>query len=238
MAKILALVPARAGSRGIPHKNLAEICGRPLIAYTLEAAAASACLDRTIVSTDSPEIALAARRLGAEAPFLRPRELATDHTPTLPVLRHALDWLDEHQAYRPDVLVLLQPTSPLRAARDIDQAVALLFERDADSVVSVSEARTHPALTRIIRDDGTLAPYRSDLHPPGRRQDDATVYQLNGAIYAMRPDLLARRGTWYTDRTLAYVMPWSRALDVDEPFDLDILTALLSRQGAAHARAG
>ncbi len=227
MADVLAIVPARGGSRGIVDKNLAEVAGVPLIAHTIGAAQRAASVSRLIVSTDSPAIAAVARAHGVQVPFVRPAELADDRTPTIPVLIHALDWLAEAEGYTPDLLVLLQPTSPLRTADDIDAAVALIA-READAVVSVCPARTHPALTRRVSDDGRLQPYLEAVAPPDRRQDAPRAYEINGAIYVIRPDVLRARQTWYTDHTLAYVMPVERSLDIDEPFDLELLRALLA----------
>jgi len=227
MANVLGIVPARGGSKAIADKNIADVCGRPLIAYTLEAARAAVGITRTIVTTDAPAIADIAGQYGADVPFMRPAELAMDDTPTLPVLIHALDWLAEHESYEPDVLVLLQPTSPLRTAADIDAAVGLL-DHEADAVVSVSPAATHPALVRRVTDDGHLLPYAEGIELPTRRQDAPPAYAINGAIYVIRPDVLRSRLTWYTENTLAYVMPAERAMDVDESFDLELLRALLA----------
>lgn len=233
MSEVLAIVPARSGSKAIAGKNLALLAGQPLIAWTLNAAAASQRINRTIVSTDSSTIADTARRLGGDVPFLRPAHLAADDTPMIPVLIHALDWLAEHESYKPDVLLLLQPTSPLRTSADIDGALEKLETENADAVVGVSAARTHPALARRIDERGRLVRFVDGLALPDRRQDAPAAYEINGAIYAVRVEVLRRRRSWYNDRTLGYVMPAERSVDIDEPMDLLLAEAMIR-----HGRGG
>jgi len=225
-APTLALIPARGGSKSIPHKNLAPLAGKPLIAWTIEAALRYAAGLRVVVSTDDEEIANAARRSGAEAPFERPLGLAQDDTPTMAVVSHALWWFDENEGYRPERLLVLQPTSPLRTTDDISAAIALADERAADSVVSVSSGATHPNLLKRVTDEGRL----EDLVPHDpvlRRQDLEPVYSLNGAIYLASRDLLLKRESFYSDRTYAYVMPPERSIDVDAPWDLYLCDLIL-----------
>lgn len=224
---ILAVVPARGGSKGIPGKNLALAGGRPLLAWTLDAARTSQFVDRTVVSTDDPSIAATARDLGGEAPFLRPAEISGDSASPMLAIDHALAWLEREEGWRPDYVMLLQPTSPLRLAEDIDNACRLAVEKDADAVVSVTEAVPHPYLTRSIDSDGKLADF---LTLPGgypRRQDFPDVYTLNGAIYLAKREILASQGTFYTSRTYAYVMPTARSLDIDTPWELHLADLLL-----------
>ena len=158
--RILGVITARGGSKGIPGKNLKLLGGKPLLAYTLESAEESAVFDRVILSTDDAEIAAAARARGCEVPFMRPADLAQDETPHLPVMQHAVDWLRENEHYRPDVVMILQPTSPLRRAADIRHAIQLLTETGADSVLTVSavSAHVHP---------------HADVAHGGRRHGDA-----------------------------------------------------------------
>jgi CMP-N,N'-diacetyllegionaminic acid synthase len=226
---ILALVVARGGSRSIPRKNLVPLAGKPLIAWTIEAARQVPATSRVVVSTDDDEIAAAARTFGAETPFSRPRELALDSTPTMPVVLHALGWLEEHEGYSPERVLLLQPTSPLRAAEDIAGAIALAAERDADSVVSVTPATHHPHLLRRITTEGWLEDLAA--HPPvDRRQDLDAVYALNGAIYLARREHLVRHRSFYATRTHAFVMPQERSIDVDTPWDLELCDLILRRR--------
>jgi CMP-N,N'-diacetyllegionaminic acid synthase len=222
----LALVVARGGSKSLPRKNLAPLAGRPLIAWTIEAALRCREMDRVVVSTDDDEIAAVSRTLGAEVPFLRPPELAQDSTPTMPVIVHALHWLEDEQGYVPDAVVVLQPTSPLRIADDITGAITLARERSADSVISVSVAWSHPHLMKKIAADGRLEEFMA--HPRvDRRQDLEPVYSLNGAIYLARRAPLMENETFYGPHTYAYVMPPERSLDVDSPWDLHLCDLIL-----------
>lgn len=232
--KTLAVITARGGSKGVPGKNLAMVGGKPLIAWTIEAARAARRLTRTIVSTDTEEIAEVARQWGADVPFLRPPELARDDTPHLPVVLHALDWLRDQEKFNADYLLGLQPTSPLRTAADIDAAIALAQEKDADSVIGVTEPHGHPYWCQTLLPDGRLAPFLPP--PPGslRRQDLPVALMPNGAIFLARIEWLRRHGSFYGGKTFAYVMPPERSLDIDTPWDLDLARMVLQeKQGHA-----
>jgi CMP-N,N'-diacetyllegionaminic acid synthase len=214
--EVVGLVPARGGPRG---KNLWPLAGRPLLAWTLEAARASSSLTRVVVSTDSEAVAAVARDLGTEV-LERPAELAGDETPTRDVIVHALGELG-----RSDVLVLLQPTSPLRRPEHIDEAVRLLVEAGADSVVSVVQVphRFRPVSLMAI-EEGRLVPLVADA--PTRREDKPLVYARNGpAVLALRPDRLG--ASLYGGDCRAYVMEPRDSVDVDEPFDLELAECLL-----------
>lgn len=229
-AGFLGLITARGGSRGIPGKNLAPLAGRPLIAWTIGAARRCSCLERVVVSTDDPDIARVSRQLGAEVPFLRPAHLAADDSPHLDTVLHALDWLEENQGYRPLAVVLLQPTSPLRRARDIEGAVKLWQDQKAQCVVSVCPAPSHPYLVKRLDPKGTLVDFVPT--PPGylRRQDLPPALALNGAIYVADPEFLRRERTWFGPRTYPYHMPASRSLDIDTPWDLELAGLILGRE--------
>jgi CMP-N,N'-diacetyllegionaminic acid synthase len=223
--RVLGVITARGGSKGIPGKNLKLLAGKPLLAYTLEVAAASGAFDRTIVSTDDEAIASAARNLGGKVPFMRPADLARDDTPHLPVMQHAVTWLREHDRYQPDAVMILQPTSPLRRAEDIRAAVAALAGSDADSVLSVSEVSPHVHPSRMLRvaDDGTATlfvtgePVRRRIN---RRQDLPHAWVMNGAIYAFRTAVLfGAEPSLYGDRTIAVPMPEPYGISIDEPDD-------------------
>ena len=231
-ASTLALVVARGGSKSIPRKNIAPLGGKPLIAWTIEAALACPKVGRVVVSTDDQEIAAVARKFGAETPFMRPAELAQDATPTMPVVVHALHWLDSNEGHRPELVLLLQPTSPLRTAADIDSALTIAGDRSAESVVSVTEAPSHPYLLKRVTEDGLLEDFIR--HPPvDRRQDLEPAYALNGAIYlGSRQHVLAHE-SFYADKTHAYVMPRERSIDVDTPWDLYLCELILR---ARHGR--
>jgi CMP-N,N'-diacetyllegionaminic acid synthase len=235
VADTLAIVPARGGSKGVARKNIAMVGGKPLIAWTIDAARNAASLSRVVVSTDDPEIARAAREHGADVPFLRPADLARDETPAIDVILDMLDRLYAAEDYQPDVVVCLQPTSPLRTASDIDAAIELLHARDADAVVSLTAAHPHPYWTKRMDANGWVCPFITDVPPPTRRQDLPAAYALNGAVYAARTAVLTATRSWYTARTCGYVMPAERSLDVDTPWDLKLLRLLLQDGSAPTA---
>ena len=215
------MITARGGSKGIPGKNLKPLAGKPLLAYTIEAARASGVLDRVILSTDDEVIASYARELGCDVPFMRPPELARDETPHLPVMQHAVAWLGEHQHYRPDAVVILQPTSPLRRGEHIRDALALLERHHVDSVVSVSPVPAHMNPMRMLRLDErghavlfvNGEPVRRRIN---RRQDMPEAFTMNGAVYAFRPHVLtAEEPSLYGDSTLALRMSDSAGISID-----------------------
>lgn len=228
---VAALIPARGGSKGIPRKNVIEVAGKPLIAWTIEAALRSSVLDRVIVSTDDEEIARVAKKWGAEVPFYRPAELSRDDSPSIAAVNHALHWLEEKQNYRPDALMLLQPTSPLRTAKDIRNAVHLMFERKANAVVSVCETHQHPCWLKKIDQDGYLSNFLEGDAVPVRRQDLPAVYALNGSIFLTRRENLLHDETFHPARTCPYIMPEERSLDIDSPADLRLANFLLGHEG-------
>ena len=200
--RVLGLIPARGGSQGVPGKNLRPLAGRPLLAYTVADALASN-LDRVVLSTDDEDIAAVGRRLGAEVPFLRPAELATDAAPTLGVVVHALDALAaEGDDY--DAVCLLQPTSPVRGPGLIDECVERLVTSGADSVVSVRPVPTdhHPDWVYRLGDDGELTLFNGEDEPRTRRQDLAPAFHRDGAVYVTRAEVV-RAGSLYGRRTVA-----------------------------------
>jgi N,N'-diacetyllegionaminate synthase len=226
---VLAVIPARGGSKAIPRKNMQPVGGRPLIAWTIAAARASQRITRVVVSTDDEEIAAYARSAGGEVPTMRPRELASDTTPGIDAVVHIVNWLDAHGNYRPELVVVLQPTSPLRTADDIDAAIALLQNRGVDAVISVAPEMHPESWTSRLSSDGVLLDFGPGVEEESTRQDARGRYAQNGAIYVIRRDLLVAQHTLYSKPTLAYVMPSERSLDVDEPWQLAAADALLRR---------
>lgn len=226
---VLGVVPARGGSKGIPQKNLTIVAGRPLLAYTADAARASRRLTRVVVSTDDEAIAEAAVGLGLEVPFLRPAALATDDTPMLPVLQHAAREV-ARAGSAADVVVLLQPTSPLRRASHIDEAIELLQTTSADSVVSVVEVPHQFSPVSVMRlEGGQLRPYL-DGPPVTRRQDKPRVYARNGpAVLAVRTHVL-EAGSLYGGDCRPLLMAAAESLDVDGPEDLALAELMLSKR--------
>lgn len=184
--RVLGLVPARGGSRGIPRKNVRPLAGRPLLAYTAEAALASRSLARVVLSTDDPEIAAVGRACGLDVPFTRPSELAADASPTLGVVRHALDALPDGHEY--DAVCLLQPTDPFRTTAEIDEAVALFRSSGADTVISVHRVpdKYNPHWVYLRGDDGALRLATGELAPIARRQDLPPAFHRSGSVYVTR----------------------------------------------------
>ena len=222
-AQVVAMIPARGGSKGILKKNIKKLNNLPLIRYTVEAALKSEGINRVIVSTDSGEIAAEAVKLGAEVPFLRPAELATDDSPTIDSVWHFLDMVPNAST-----IVLLQPTSPFRSSADIESCLGVHFSSGCKSVVSVCESSKHPAWMYSLRFDGTLCKF-SEIDA-SRRQDLQKVYCLNGAIYIASAAQLRSERTFITSSTLGYAMPRERSLDLDTPLDWEYAEFMLSRR--------
>ena len=225
---LLAIVPARGGSKGVPGKNIKVTGGQPLIVWTIQAALRAISVARTVVTTDSQKIAAVAKMHGAEVPFLRPEELAGDETPGILPILHTLNWLAEFEGYRPDYVCCLQPTSPLRTSQDIDAALRVLVEKQADAVVSVTPAKHHPSWLKTMDEEGRVKAFLDRGENADNRQDLLPLYALNGAIYLARRTIIQDFRTWYTERTYAYVMPASRSLDIDTVDDLSLADLLLS----------
>ncbi len=215
--KILALIPARGGSKGIKNKNVIDLNGKPLITYTIEEALKSKYIDMTVVSTDSKTIADVAEDSGAFIPFMRPAELASDKAKTIDAVLHAVKTLHE-MSYDFDILVLLQPTQPLRLVEDIDGAIDRFFEFGLRGLASVSSVDDHPLLIRTIDNDGKLVSLLSQ-NSTCRRQDMPSYYRINGCIYINRVDELSEE-TSFNDNPISYVMPRERSVDIDELKDL------------------
>lgn len=219
--RVLGLVPARGGSKGIPRKNVRDLGGRPLLAWTAEAALGARRLSRVVLSTDDPEIAEIGRRCALEVPFLRPAELALDETPTLPVVRHALLEL-EKTGGRFDAVCLLQPTSPLRRAADVDACVDLLQSTGADAVISVRPvpAEHNPHWVYLPGGEGFLRLATGEAEPIPRRQDLPPAFHRDGMVYVTRRDVVIEGNSLYGRRVAAYVAPGSyRSINLDTPED-------------------
>lgn len=233
--RFLGLIPARGGSKRIPRKNLVPVAGKPLLAWTIDAARASRRLDRLVLSTDDEEIAALGRHCGADVPFLRPARLASDTATGHEVVVHAVQTLAA-QGEQFDYVVVLQPTSPLRSHRDIDDAITLLLDRRAGAVVSVCRTDHPPEWSNTLPDDLSMR----DFFRPGvrdtRSQDLPTSYRLNGAIYIYDCARLLRDEADDMDKdTFAYIMPRLRSIDVDEEIDLEIAGLLLQREAGDRA---
>ncbi len=223
--RILAIIPARGGSKGIPRKNIISVNGKPLIQYTIDVAKKSKYIDRIIVSTEDEEIADIALSSGAEVPFLRPKELAQDETKTIDVLVDVIKKL-KLSGKEYDYSILLQPTQPLRQPFHIDESIERLIELNEDSLISISEVKEHPILMKTIDENGKLQNLlnsRSDI----RRQDFSKIYKVNGAIYINKINEQFNKNTSLNDNKIAYIMDKKYDLDIDEPEDLLFLEFML-----------
>ncbi len=227
--KILAVIPARGGSRGVARKNVRTVGGKPLIAWTIEAASRASLLDRVIVSTDDPEIAETARSLGADVPFTRPADLAGDSVHASQTVLHALDVLQADEAYVPDGVALLLPTSPLRTTDDIDACLAILERHPDDAVVTVALQSRYLTQLRTI-EDGFARPVVGSPTYNTQRQAADKLYAANGAVFASGVATFRAQVGFHHDRTRAHVMPVERSIDIDTPFDLELADFLLSRR--------
>lgn len=212
--KILALIPARGGSKGVPRKNVKILGGKPLIAWTIEAANQSKYIDRVILSSEDEEIIEVAKKWGCDVPFIRPKELAGDNTSSMDVILHALE---EIRGY--DYLVLLQPTSPFRQTRDIDNCIEKCLENNRNSCVSIVEVSQNPYWMYNRMDDGKIVPLLKKEKEVCRRQDLPKVYILNGAIYVSKIEWLKRTKKLLDNNTIGYEMNFETSLDIDVPLD-------------------
>ena len=222
--KILTIIPARGGSKGIKLKNLSKINGKPLVALSIEHSLASKLINRTIVSTDNQEIAKVSEEYGAEIPIFRSKELAGDHILDLPVFEHMLTYLKEEENYEPEIVVHLRPTSPYRKAEWVDSAIKLLIENtSADSIRSVSEPSQHPYRVFEIKNK-YLFPLMHERHPEPyllRRQDLPKMYYYNCVIDVTKPSTIFNKKSMTGDKMLPYIMEPEDSFDIDKPMDLE-----------------
>lgn len=231
--RVLGIIPARGGSRTIPRKNLVPVAGRPLIAYTLEAALRSRSLQRVILSTDDGEIAAVGRAAGLEVPFTRPDALGTDTATVEAVVTHALDWLAAHEGYVPGAFVILHPTTPLRTATHIDEAVALLAGAGVDAVVGVSTPMEHPCEMVYFEDRRMRFVIPDAGYAAGmQRQGYPECYFVNGAVYVTETRAFRETGSRFGRTTAAYLMDPLDSIDIDTRADLVIAEMLLQRRQA------
>jgi CMP-N,N'-diacetyllegionaminic acid synthase len=232
--KILGIIPARGGSKGIPHKNITPLAGKPLLAYTAEAAKGSRRLTRTVLSTDDPCIAEVGKQLGLDVPFMRPERLAGDDVLTLPVLQDVVARLEQENEFY-DAVFTLQPTNPLRLSEDIDGAVELLEKTGADSVISfVPVGEKHPARMKEVGEDlRVIDPPFAESMEGLPRQKLAKYYLREGSVYLTRRDVLMEMNSIKGRDCRAWQMPEERACNIDTPFDLFLAEQLLRYRGRA-----
>ncbi len=225
----LGIIAARGGSKGLPGKNIRPLGGKPLIAWTIEAALQSACLDDVLVTTDCPEIAAAAMRYGASVPFLRPAELANDTAPQALSFVHALDFY-RRQGKTFDYLVAMQPTSPLRTGADIAAAIEFLFEKNADAVISVCEMEHSPVWANTLPEDCSMENFVPDYARDKQRQELPIYYRINGALYIVSVEKFLEGPSVFLKKNIfAYIMPQERSVDIDCERDLLLAEILLQQ---------
>ena len=217
-SNILAVIPARGGSKGILGKNIVPFAGKPLICYTVEAALKSKCLKRVIVSTDDADIAKAAKDCGAEVPFLRPSNLSQDDTSSVSVVKHAVNIIEESEGCLFDFVVLLQPTSPLRDEKTIDLAIEKMLSTGADSVISVCKVKHHPFWNFIAQDD-RLHSLLPNCDKSSRRQELPQTYAPNGAVYVVKRSVLFNENTMLGKDLRGVIMPLEESVDIDDYYD-------------------
>lgn len=227
--KVLGLIPARGGSKGIPGKNLVLLAGRPLVGWVCEQALRSRLIDEVILSSDSDEIIAVARSFGVVAPFKRPAELARDDCLVIDVILHAVKWLKENQGKVFDYVCLLQPTSPFGRATDYDRAISVALEKDADTVVSLYRCdQVHPEIMFILHEDSRAEWYTRDpgVDRMARRQDLPPVYVRSGIVYVFRTSLVVEKRTLYGEKLYAIEVPRERSIGIDSPHDLRVAQAV------------
>lgn len=225
---VLGITLARGGSKRLPGKNLKKLHGTPLIEYTIKSAKLSKYINRFMVSTDNQEIAELAINAGAEVPFLRPSYLAEDHSNPIDACLHVLSEYKSREGYEPDIIVLLQPTSPLRTEKHIDEAINLLQQKNADSVLSVCPMEYPPNTFIKMKKEGTIAPY---FHNTTLKQLESNInfFRLNGAIYAVKTSYLNQNKSFYSENTYPYVMSHNQSIDIDTELDFQIASILMGK---------
>ncbi|GAA0758244.1 acylneuraminate cytidylyltransferase family protein [Clostridium sartagoforme] len=233
MKEILAIIPARSGSKGVPRKNIKDLNGKPLIAYTIEAAKHSKYIDKVIVSTEDIEIKDVAIKFGGYVPFLRPNELATDSSPSIDAILYTINKLKQEYDYFPKYICLLQCTSPLRTAKHIDEAFLKLQQTNMDAVVSVCEAEVNPYWSNIFKGD-KLEYFLEKGKTITRRQELPDIYRMNGAIYIIKTDVLMETKTFEPENLTGYIMDDISSIDIDTFLDFKVAEILI-REGDTNA---
>jgi CMP-N,N'-diacetyllegionaminic acid synthase len=226
--KVLAIIPARGGSKGVPRKNIRLLAGKPLLAWTIDEAKKSKYIDRLILSSEDEEIIEIAREYGCEVPFKRPIELARDDTPGIEPVIHAINTLEEKY----DFVVLLQPTSPLRTVEDIDGCIQQCVIAELPSCVSLTEAKQSPYWMYHLDDDMKLKSFVQNDEIMNRRQDLSKVYVLNGAVYVAESRFIIEHKSFLTEETAGYIMSEEHSMDIDTELDFSFCEWLIKKKNA------
>lgn len=225
---ILAIIPARGGSKRLPGKNILLLKNKPLIAWTIEAALNSKYKLDVIVSTDDQAISDIAKQFGAEVPFIRPEEISDDNSTSIDVVKHTLSFLKEKDNRKYDFIILLQPTSPLRNNVDIDLAIDLLIDKEADSIISMCECEHSPLWTNTLPSDNSLDNFQREELLNKRAQDLPIYYRFNGAIYISKVDrLFKEKRFFFNTKSYSYIMPSVRSIDIDNVIDFKLAEAIM-----------
>jgi CMP-N,N'-diacetyllegionaminic acid synthase len=233
--KTLAIIPARGGSKGVPRKNIKQLAGKPLIAYTIETAKQCPNISKVIVTTEDQEIATTSEQYGADVPFIRPQELAQDNSPIMDVLRHAITFLEERGEHYQNI-VLLEPTSPFRTVQDVEQAIIKLNEGNTDTVVGVCPFEIDFS-DIMVTEEAFIQPFIEQQQMSFRRQDTKGLVQLNGLVYAATRDIIMNPNTKILNpfgenkiRTKFVMIPKERSLEIDEPLDFDFAEFVIQQK--------
>jgi len=222
--KILAIIPARGGSKRLPHKNVLDLAGKPLVAWSIESALSSKYIDRVILSSDDEEIIKVAKEWGCDIPFTRPKELAQDSSRSIDLVTHALNTLEEEY----DDVILLQPTSPLRTSEDIDNAIEQFYAKDATSVIGVCEVEHSPLWSNTLDESLSMNNFLDDKYNNSRSQDLPTYYRINGAFYMSRVASVLKEESFFVKENIyAFVMSQKHSVDIDTKLDFIIAEAVL-----------
>ena len=226
--RFLAIIPARGGSKGIPHKNIMDLCGKPLISYSIEAAKRSKYIDYVLVSTDDVGIKEVSMKYGANVPFLRPDKISSDEAKSIDVVLHGIEFLKNH-GEKFDYVVLLQPTSPLRTYEDIDSAIELILEKKESSLVSLCQVDENPILMRTI-EENNLKPILQFNGDNLRRQDLPTYYIFNGALYINTVEMLLKENAFVNEKSIPYIMEKNKSVDIDTIIDAKLAEYILEEK--------
>ncbi|MBI0425352.1 pseudaminic acid cytidylyltransferase [Psychrobacter sp. NG27] len=226
---IIAIIPARGGSKRLPGKNIKDLAGKPMIAWTIEAAIQSDIFDHVLVSTDDEEIANISKAFGASVPFLRPTEISTDHATTNDVVTHMVDWIENKYEQAVSIVTILQPTSPLRTAADIAQAFELMMDKSAKAVVSVCDLEHPIQFCNKLGADGCMDGF-IDPKDTKRTQELEAYYRLNGAIYILDKSYVGHLANIYSSGTHAYIMDRKASIDIDTQDDFELAEYFISSQ--------
>lgn len=226
---ILGLIPARGGSKGVIGKNIRVVRDKPLINYAIECGLACPSIERLVVSTDSEKISQIAKEAGADVPFLRPKELAQDDTPMMPVLLHAIETIEKNSDIKVDLVVLLDPTGPLRTVVDVETAIALIRKHRCDAVISGHPAHRNPYFNMVVQTGDYVHLVLTAEKEVGRRQDAPKIYDLNTVVWVYTRDAIIERGERIPKRTMLYLVPCERSVDLDSERDFEYLEILMRK---------